>query len=120
MQAISVSMDKETRVTPAAYSIDQFCIAHGNICRASYYNMKKAGKGPREMRVGSRVLISQEAAAEWRRAREAEARPQVRNLENVGSDDPLTAEPEAVDPDPEIRRRHADARAPPGWAPQPQ
>jgi hypothetical protein len=35
--------------------------------------MKKAGKGPREMRVGSRVLISEEAAAEWRLAREAEA-----------------------------------------------
>src|SRR6188508_1498698 len=66
-------MDKKIRVTPAVYSISQFCTAHGNICRASYYNMKKAGKGPREMRVGSRVLISEEAAAEWRRAREAEA-----------------------------------------------
>jgi predicted DNA-binding transcriptional regulator AlpA len=64
-------MGKHT-VAPAAYSIDQFCAAHG-ICRASYYNMKKAGTGPREMRVGSRVLISYESAAEWRREREAEA-----------------------------------------------
>jgi hypothetical protein len=66
-------MDKDTRLAPAAYSIDEFCFAHGKICRASYYNAKKAGKGPREMRVGARVLISEEAAAEWRRAREAEA-----------------------------------------------
>jgi hypothetical protein len=49
-----------------AYSINQFCVKHG-ICRASYYNLKTVGKAPKEMRIGSRVLISREAAAEWRR-----------------------------------------------------
>jgi hypothetical protein len=56
----------------AAYSISEFCHDH-DISRASYYNMKKSGIGPREMRVNARVLISAEAAADWRREREAAA-----------------------------------------------
>jgi len=54
-----------------AYSIPEFCQAHG-FSRASYFNLKKMGKTPREMRVGARVLISREAAEQWRREREAE------------------------------------------------
>lgn len=50
-----------------AYSILQFCAAHG-ISRASFYNLVTAGKAPRTMKVGGRVLISKEAAADWRRA----------------------------------------------------
>jgi hypothetical protein len=56
----------------AAYSILEFCAAHG-ISRATYYNMKKAGIGPREMAVLDRKLITDEAAADWRRDREAAA-----------------------------------------------
>jgi hypothetical protein len=52
-----------------AASIEEFCEAH-DLSRASFYNMRKAGIGPREMRVGARVLISDEAAADWRRERE--------------------------------------------------
>jgi predicted DNA-binding transcriptional regulator AlpA len=48
-----------------ARSIAEFCAAHG-ISRASYYNIKRAGLGPREMRVGRSVRISTGAAAEWR------------------------------------------------------
>lgn len=55
-----------------AFSIGQFCEAHG-FSKAHYFNMKRDGKGPREMRAGTRVLISREAAADWRREREAEA-----------------------------------------------
>ncbi len=54
-----------------AYSIDEFCRAHG-ISRAHYFNIQKRGEGPRVMRVGSRVLVSREAAADWRRDREFE------------------------------------------------
>ncbi len=54
------------------YSVDDFCKAHG-ICRATLYNLWKSGKGPRVMRVGRRRLISDEAAADWRREMEAEA-----------------------------------------------
>lgn len=57
-------MERET------YSIPQFCEQH-NISRSFYFRLRDAGIGPREMRVGSRVLISREAAAAWRREREA-------------------------------------------------
>ena len=40
--------------------------------RDSLHNMCKVGKGPRMMKLGRRVLISAEAAAEWRRQLEAE------------------------------------------------
>jgi hypothetical protein len=43
------------------------------MCRATFYNMLRAAKGPRVMRVGQRTMISIEAAEEWRREREAEA-----------------------------------------------
>ena len=56
----------------AAFSIREFCAAH-RISQSMYYKLKTQGLGPREMAVGSRRLISQEAAAEWRKAREAAA-----------------------------------------------
>ena len=52
-----------------AFSIAEFCEAH-DLCRATFYNLEKIGKAPRIMQVGKRRLISQEAAAEWRRDRE--------------------------------------------------
>jgi hypothetical protein len=56
--------------TPAvAYTIAEFCEAH-RISQAQYFNIRKKGIGPREMRVGGRILISHEAALAWRRARE--------------------------------------------------
>jgi len=57
-------------ISPAAYSVSQFCEAH-NISEAFYYRLRRAGLGPRVMRVGARTLISHEAAARWRRDREA-------------------------------------------------
>lgn len=54
------------------FSIQEFCIAHG-ISRGTFYNELKAGRGPRLMRVGSRVMVSAEAAQEWRRAMEENA-----------------------------------------------
>lgn len=54
-------------MTVEAYTIEQFCQAHG-FSKAHYFNIAREGKGPRIMRVGSRVLISREAAADWRRA----------------------------------------------------
>lgn len=55
----------------SAFSIAQFCEAH-HISRTHLHNMQKAGKGPRLMRLGRRVLISAEAAADWRRQIEAD------------------------------------------------
>src|SRR4029077_2388951 len=52
-----------------ALTIPEFCEAH-RISEAFYYKLKKQGKGPREMEVGVRKLITFESAAEWRRERE--------------------------------------------------
>jgi len=54
-----------------ALSIAEFCKAHG-ISEGLFYKLKRQGESPREMKVGARTLISFEAAAEWRRAREAQ------------------------------------------------
>jgi hypothetical protein len=48
-----------------AYTIPEFCAAH-RISQAFYYELKKLGQGPRERRLNSRIIISAEAAAEWR------------------------------------------------------
>jgi hypothetical protein len=53
-----------------AYSIAAFCKRHG-ISEAFYYRLRELGLAPVHMKVGARVLISREAAAAWRRAREA-------------------------------------------------
>lgn len=55
-----------------AFTILEFCQRHG-LSRSAFYNAVKAGQGPRVMRVGSRVMISREAAEAWRREREADA-----------------------------------------------
>lgn len=55
-----------------AFSIQEFCDLHG-ISRAHFYNLRKLGLGPREMDVHGRRTISCEAAADWRRGREAAA-----------------------------------------------
>jgi hypothetical protein len=52
-----------------AYSIAAFCRRH-NISESFYHKLRNQGLGPRTMRVGSRVLITRQAAREWRRARE--------------------------------------------------
>jgi hypothetical protein len=57
-------------IKKGAYSISEFCAAH-RISRATYYNLRKSGKAPVEMEVGARRLISDEAAATWRRLMEA-------------------------------------------------
>jgi hypothetical protein len=54
---------------PVAYNVDEFCKAH-RISRAMYYKLNDQGLAPRVMRVGTRALISKEAAADWRRERE--------------------------------------------------
>ena len=56
----------------ASYSVDEFCSNH-SISRAMFYKLLAEGKGPRTMAVGSRKLISCEAAAAWRRQMESVA-----------------------------------------------
>ena len=56
-----------------AYSIDEFCARH-RISQQLFYKLKPQGLMPVTFNVGSRVLISREAADSWRRARENAAR----------------------------------------------
>ena len=58
-------------VPAAAYSIREFCAAH-RLSESMYFKLRNQGLGPDEMSVGSRRIISFEAAERWRRAREAQ------------------------------------------------
>jgi predicted DNA-binding transcriptional regulator AlpA len=70
------STDRKQRDMPStgpdALSIAEFCAANG-ISRTTLFRLRKGGKAPRTMPVGSRVLITAEAAKDWRAAREREA-----------------------------------------------
>ncbi|MGY4317224.1 hypothetical protein [Bradyrhizobium sp. JR3.5] len=52
-----------------AYSVDEFCARH-RISPQLFYKLKPQGLMPATFNVGTRVLISREAATAWRRARE--------------------------------------------------
>jgi hypothetical protein len=54
------------------FTICEFCSRH-RISERLYYLLREQGRGPAELRLGTKVLISKEAAARWRRAIEAEA-----------------------------------------------
>jgi hypothetical protein len=54
-----------------AYSVAEFCMRH-RISTQMFYKLRSQGLMPLTFRVGTRVLISREAAAAWRRARENE------------------------------------------------
>jgi hypothetical protein len=59
-----------------AYSINEFCARHG-ISPQLFYKLKPLGLMPVTFNVGARVLISREAAAAWRHARENAAKRAV-------------------------------------------
>jgi hypothetical protein len=59
----------ETEPAAACFTLQEFCRAH-KISRAHFYALQARGTGPKVMRAGSKVLVSLEAAAEWRRERE--------------------------------------------------
>lgn len=70
-------MQKQSRISEfspsrSALGVTEFCRSHG-ISRALFYLLLRDGTGPRVMRVRGRVLISAEAAREWREAMEHEA-----------------------------------------------
>lgn len=65
-------MDHPATSEADALSIDEFCARH-RISRTLFYKMKSEGLMPATFKLGTRVLISREAAAAWRRARETAA-----------------------------------------------
>ncbi|HWK88140.1 MAG TPA: hypothetical protein VNQ34_11625 [Xanthobacteraceae bacterium] len=68
--AEAMPVDALSRLTEIAperdcYTIDEFC-SRNSISRAFYYLLKEEGDGPEEMRLGTKVLITKEAAEAWR------------------------------------------------------
>jgi hypothetical protein len=59
------------REVGAVFTVQQFCESHC-LSRSKLYQEWAAGIGPRVIRVGTKILISKEAAADWRRSREAQ------------------------------------------------
>lgn len=47
------------------FDIKAFCESH-RISRSFFYKLLEEGQGPRLMKLGRRILISAESAAEWR------------------------------------------------------
>jgi hypothetical protein len=54
-----------------SYTVEEWCHKH-RLCRATFYNLRKVGKGPRILKAGSRTLITSQADLDWQREREAE------------------------------------------------
>jgi predicted DNA-binding transcriptional regulator AlpA len=99
-----------TAAEPLAYTIREFCRAHG-ISVPTFYEFKKQGLGPTEMRMGAVIRISREAAAAWRQAREnpakAEAEAATRSAE-VLRNRARRAAKRAVESPKHVSRRGAD------------
>jgi predicted DNA-binding transcriptional regulator AlpA len=67
-------LESNALVERRAFTLNGLCEAHG-ISRAMFYKLLKAGQAPRLAKVGSKTLITNEAAAEWLRAREVASCP---------------------------------------------
>ena len=59
------------------HTIPSFCRSNA-ISPAKYFELKRDGRGPREIELDRRILITPEAEQEWRRAREAETQARRR------------------------------------------
>jgi hypothetical protein len=70
---------QQARAPPAddngfdVYTIKTFCRRH-MISVSFYFKLRQQGLGPQTMKLGKRVLVSKEAANQWRREREAATR----------------------------------------------
>ena len=65
----NMDLELSALVERRAFTLNGFCEAHG-ISRAMFYKLLKAGQAPRLAKIGSKILITTEAAAEWLRGRE--------------------------------------------------
>jgi predicted DNA-binding transcriptional regulator AlpA len=63
---------QQARDPNASLTIEGFCEAEG-IARPTYYELRKDGRGPEEMRLGPQIIrITAQAHARWRARREEE------------------------------------------------
>ncbi len=66
------------------YTISRFCADH-SISRTFLHQLKAQGKAPRMMAVGRRVLITDEAARDWRGLMEREAAADIATPQSLPS-----------------------------------
>lgn len=69
---MSANTSQATQRPTDAMGILTFCQRNA-ISRSLFYKMSLAGTGPRILKAGCKVLITEEAAAEWRRKCEVAA-----------------------------------------------
>jgi predicted DNA-binding transcriptional regulator AlpA len=69
---MSAESSSGSTVAKFALSINEFCASHG-ISRSFFYKLTQSGQGPRVIKIGTRSLITVEAAADWRRAHTSDA-----------------------------------------------
>ena len=68
-----------------------FCISNA-ISESTYHKLKRKGKGPREIELDGRIIITPEAEQDWRREREQEtAERRARQAERVAGAASTTA-----------------------------
>lgn len=58
--------------TVKAQSIDEFCRAYG-ISRGTFYNLERAGKAPKTLKLGARRVVPVAAIEAWERSQLGEA-----------------------------------------------
>jgi hypothetical protein len=69
---VAPAQTEVTEVTDKSYTVNSFCEAE-HISRATYYNMKNRGEGPRTYKVGNSDRITEQARQDWHAEREAAA-----------------------------------------------
>jgi hypothetical protein len=69
-ETLAVAISEAISDEADAFGLATFCRRHG-ISTRMYYNLAQRGLAPKVFYIGSRVLVSKEAAAQWRAEREA-------------------------------------------------
>ena len=86
-------MARHDKIDPTdreAYSVEAFARAH-SLSVAMFYKLRVQGLAPACFKVGARTLISREAAARWRVAREQAAAAEERERKTVKKPDKQSA-----------------------------
>jgi hypothetical protein len=69
---------------PVVYTVAEFCAAH-KLSRSKLYQLWRSGIGPRSVKIGSKNLITAEAACAWRRELEAKTNNLVLEKDKPGA-----------------------------------
>jgi len=68
---LAFSKHSKRRKSGDAHTIPSFCKSNA-ISESKYYGLKRQNRGPREIELDGRIIITPEAEADWRREQEAE------------------------------------------------